>query len=102
MTSCRRWTRAAPVAAKRPVTRPFGGLPVRRERKRRREDGLARVGAEAIVLVFHDAEDYSSGPKASMCALHHWRSFAQLPLLPLGAEAIAELLRDLLGTDPSP
>jgi class 3 adenylate cyclase/tetratricopeptide (TPR) repeat protein len=27
--------------------------------------------------------------------------YQQLPLLPLGAEAIAELLRDLLGTDPS-
>ena len=27
--------------------------------------------------------------------------YQQLPLLPLGPEAIAELLRDLLGTDPS-
>ena len=27
--------------------------------------------------------------------------YQQLPLLPLGPEAISELLRDLLGTDPS-
>jgi hypothetical protein len=53
----------------------------------------ALPGTQSLVLVNFRPEYHAAWMQKSY--------YQQLPLLPLGPEAIAELLRDLLGVDPS-